>query len=497
MSEFARQVVREEVDLASFTPTVAVQKRREKSVGTILGAQVYCHFEADGRRLRCAFSNERKYLLGETVRDWLGHAHGARDFLWCERLDDELALVVVADGRVVKDVAEVQNTDRDVATALGRLPPNTPVFLHPGVAHELLDKHPGARPLATSVRDHIARRRAQRQAVAELGPVTDIPAVRRWNAFWKWTRVVALTVAAVALVAFAWVYWRGEDGTSVEAAEETRVRSLTEYDRLLAAPDVGAVLGQIHEAYRRYLADPFFGGSWNAQRITWRRGTQDQVAITAQLPHKLPADAKSAPTPEDDVQYGVPREELAALERAVVAYAERVNWRVDVDRLRATVHLPIVATPRDPAAGERNRLRRPSDERGRTGSWHLRSMRRDLEAFGTLGPFAAPARRRGGTAPTSYEADRFKLELKGLEWAYPDAVGWLGKRLSGGPVVLDELALERAPDPAESGGRRGWTGAIVFRTVWCKNDGVVNSCVRPVPPPTDAAGNGSRPAEVP
>lgn len=485
MSEFARQVVREEVALTSFTPTVAAQKRRAKSVSAILGAEVYCHFERGGSRLRCAFSNERKYLLGEVVRDWLGREHGARDFLWCERLDDELALVLVAKGRVVKEVAEAQNTEREVATALGRLPPDVPVFVHPSVVHPSLAGHAAARPQAMSVRDHLARLRAEGTAAAELGLLTDIRAVRLWNACWKWTRLTALAAAAAAVIVAGYVYLRGDDGASAQMAEQTRERSLTEYDRLLVAPDAGAVLAAVHQAYRWFLADPFFGGSWNAQRIAWRRPAQDEqneVAITAQLPHAPPADAKSTPAADDDVQFGVPWEQLAALEQSVLAYARTRAWRVDVNRLQATVHLPIVATPRDAATGERNRLAAPSDERNR---WHLRSMRRDLEAFGTLGPFVAPARRRAGqSAPTSYEAVRFKLELTGLDWAYPDAANWLGKRLSGGPVVLDEVSLERAP-VTDAGGRRGWTGAIVFRTVWCKDDGVVDSCARPIAP--DAA----------
>ena len=473
MSEFARQVVREEVALTSFTPTVAVQKRREKSVGAILGAEIFCHFEQADGRLRCAFSNENKYLLGETVRDWLGREHDARDFLWCERLDDELALALVAGGRVIKDVAEAHNTEREVATTLGRLPAEAPVFVHRSVGDAALAGHPNARPLAMSVRDHIAAVRAEGKAVAALGPVTEIPAVRIWNACWKWAQVATLAIGAAALVAAAYLYWRDGDGASAQAAAEVRERSLTDYDKLLVSPDAGAVLGAIHGAYRRFLADSFFGRSWNAQRIAWRREAANNVAITAQLPHKLPAEQKTAPSPEDDVQYGVPREELAVLERSVLAYAKQRKWTVNVNRLLATVRLPINVGARDATAGERHRLRRPSDERDR---WHLRSMRRDLEAFGVLSRFAPPAPRGAAVvdeASASYHADRFKLELKGLEWAYQDAAGWLGERLSGGPVVLDEVSLERVP--ADAGGRRGWTGALVFRTVWCKTE---DSCAR-------------------
>ena len=485
MSEFARQVVREEAPLALLMPPVAVKKRREKLVGEILGSQVYCHFETVGRRMRCAFSNERKALLGETVRDWLAPDHGVRDFLWCEVLDNVLALVVVRDGKIVKDVADVQDVTREVATALSRLDKEMPVFVHPSVDHHALANHPQARIHADSVRDRLAGLRAEGSSVAELGPLGELPAVKRWNAWWQGVKVTTFSAAAATVLAVAYFYFFKDDATAQDSAAN-RVRTLTEYDGLLREPDARTLLNAVHGAYRQFLGDPFFGASWKVRDVTWQRGAKDELRIVAELPHSAARDEKEMPTTDDDdVQFGVPREKLIALQKSVSDYARERGWSVSVDsvnRLRATVHLPVAISPRLQEA-ERNRLRRPS---GENSKWHLRTLRRDLEVFGVLRQVSEDTRVRTARGSVrraqhgSYLADKFRLDLKGLEWAYPEASRWLGERLSGGPVVLDEVALELATDP-DGNVTRGWQGKIVFRTIWCRDDVRPNSCEIPLP----------------
>ena len=468
MSEFARQVVREEVALPPLVPTVVHKKRRERLVGAILGSRVYCHFEQPGagNRLRCAFSNERKYLLGETVRDWLGEEENARDFLWCEALDGDLAYVLVAGGAVVKDVPEAKNPRREMAAVLARLDSQAPVFAHPSVEVEAVTTYPRARRLETSVRDRLARQQARGAAVAELGLVNEIPAVRLWNSCWKWMRTVVLGGVAVTAVALAYFYLRGDEPAAAQAVQETRERILTDYDRLLLAADARTVLGGVHRAYRQFLGDPFFGGRWRVSSMAWRRIEGNTLKVVAELPHSPPEKGQAPPSAEDDVQFGVPWEELAALQRSVYTYAQRREWTVEeVDRLRVIVRLPVAAAARTRAEGAKRR-QAPQNEGDR---WHWRSMRRDLEAFGALRP--VPEERRtaapqNNAPPALFQADQYRLDLRGLEWAYPDAAHWLGDRLSGGPVVLDEVHLERA-----SGDDRSWQGRILFRTVWCKNYG--------------------------
>ena len=481
MSEFARQVVREEVALAPLVPTVVVQKRREKQLGAILGARVYCHFERAfvGNRLQCAFSNERKYLLGETVRDWLAAEFGANDFLWCEALDDDLAYVQVAGGRIVKDVAQAQDPRRELAAALARLSPEARLFAHPSVADEQLTAHSRRERIALSVRDRVARQRANGMPVSELGPVGEIPAVRVWNAVWKWTRVAALSAAAIAAVTFG--YFQLREGQDAGTDQATRERSLTEYDRLLVAADAGALLAGLHANYRQFVGDPFLGGRWRIATMAWLRPTADgavgNLQIDAELPRSPDDDADAEPNPAADVLAGVPWEELASLNGELMDYAAGRGWPVVVNDFRVTVRLPVAARPTSAEAGEAKRRPAPVDERD---PWHFRSLRRDLEAFGELRPVADqhihPTAYRHAEA-LSYQAEKYRLDLRGLEWAYADAARWLGDRLSGGPVVLDAVYLERVP-AAAPGDRRGWRGSIQFRTIWCKAD-IVNSCEGP------------------
>ena len=488
MSEFARQVVREEVALTPFVPVVVVQKRREKQLGAILGAQVYCHFERarSGNRLRCAFSNERKYLLGETVRDWLAADLGTGDFLWCEALDDELAYVQVAGGRIVKDVASAQDPRREAAEALARLDPEARLLVHPSVADEQLTTHSRRERIEASVRDRVERQRANGTSVSELGPVGDIPAVRVWNTVWKWTRIVALSAAGITAATFAYLQLRGddEDGQTVQATQE---RSLTEYDRLLVAADAGALLTSLQANYRKFLGDPFFGGRWRVATMTWKRPPTGDAAGSLRIDAELPrspnpsADPNDEPAAAADVLSGVPWEELASLNRELTGYANARGWPAAVNDFHATVRLPVVAAATSAADGEAKRRPVPVDERDR---WHFRALRRDLEAFGVLRqvvdqPNRRAASRRGAPVSLSYQAEKYRLDLRGLEWAYADAARWLGDRLSGGPVVLDAVYLERVP-MADDGrrGQRGWRGSIEFRTVWCKT-GIVNSCEGP------------------
>lgn len=483
MSEFARQVVREEVALAPLVPVVVVQKRREKQLGAILGAQVYCHFERarSGNRLRCAFSNERKYLLGETVRDWLAADLGTEDFLWCEALDDELAYVQVAGGRIVKDVAQAQDPRREVAEALARLDPEARLLVHPSVADEQLTTHSRRERIEASVRDRVSRQRANGAPVSELGPVGDIPAVRVWNTVWKWTRVAVLSAAGIAGMVFAYLSLRG-DGEDVQTDQVTRQRSLTEYDRLLVAADAGALLTALQANYRKFLGDPFFGGRWRVATMTWKRPPTGDAAgslrIDAELPRSPEPDPNAEPAAVADVLSGVPWEQLASLKRELTGYAKARGWPVVVGDFRVTARLPVAAVATSAAAGEAKRRPAPTSERDR---WHFRALRRDLEAFGVLRqvvdqPGRRAASRQSAPAVLSYQAEKYRLVLRGLEWAYADAARWLGDRLSGGPVVLDAVYLERAPMADD--GRRGWRGSIEFRTVWCKAD-VVNSCEGP------------------
>ena len=97
---------------------------------------IYSWFEpGDDGSLYCAFATEPGYLLGENVRNWLRETRRARDFVYCERMGNQRAVVLVVDGQVVKDaLVGGYELSVEMRHALGRLDKAAPggydVFLH-------------------------------------------------------------------------------------------------------------------------------------------------------------------------------------------------------------------------------------------------------------------------------------------------------------------------------------------------------------------------------
>ena len=441
MSEFARHVVREEVAHASLVPRALVQKRREKLVRAILGGDVYCHFERRGPHLACAFSNERKVLLAELVRDWLMPAHGARSFLWCEGLDGTLALVLVADGRVVKDDLDVANTDRDVRAALAQLGPERAVFVHADVAAAgtALEEVTERQVLDTSVREHLRELRSRGRPIPELALVDSLAAVQRWNigALWARRAAVAAVLVVVGAVALDWWRNRGDDAAEQVAVQGPTV-SEAEYLTLLGAPDPAVLLPAIHRAYRQLLADPVLGTHWNVTNFAWTR-QGDHLAVSLVLPN----------TPGEGEPLG------ADLQAEVVGYAATRGWDVAWEEQGTTVRVPVAA----PETPERTRL---PERAAPDDPWHLSRLAEDLAPFGALRTFNTERN-------STFHSTLLELVLKSADWSSPQLANWLGRRLGGGPMLLESLVLvQRGP----------WvTGALRFRSVYCATaDPAAASC---------------------
>lgn len=442
MSEFARHVVREEVAHASLVPRALVQIRREKLVRAVLGGDVYCHFERRGPRLACAFSNERKVLLAEVVRDWLAEEHGARSFLWCENLDGALALVLVADGRVVKDDLDVDNTDRDVRTALAQLGPERAVFVHADVAAagSALEDVADRQVLDASVRDRLRWLRGRGRPIPELALVGSLAAVQRWNATALWARRAAVAAVLIAASALALEWWRNRaEQSTEEVAVQGPTVSEAEYLALLEAPDPAALLPAIHRAYRQLVADPVLGAHWTVTNFAWTR-QEGVLAVGLALP-KTPGSA-------------MPAQLEADLQAEVGAYAATRGWQVTWEEQGATLRLPVAA----PAAPERRRVpeRAPEDN-----PWHQARLAEDLGPFGELRTFNTERN-------STFHSTLWELVLKSADWSSAELASWLGARLGGGPLLLERLTLvQRGP----------WvTGDLRFRSVYCATEAAATSC---------------------
>lgn len=432
MSEFARHVVREDVALAWSLPEAVVQRRREKLVRAILGGDVYCHFERSGRRMACAFSNERKYLLANVVRDWLREAHGAERFLWCEMLDGALALVLVVDGRIHKEAADVANVDREVSMALARLGPEAPVFVHRDVQVAALDAVPHKQVLDDSVRDRLRDLRRRNVRIPELVLAASLPPVRRLNASFVWGRRVAVAAGLVAAATLAIRWWqeRPDEAATVVADDRPSV-SEAEYQALLEAPDPAALLPAIHRAYRQLLADPLLGANWTVENLAW---TRQQNALAVDI--SLPRTGDAALALDADVQ--------AAIKRHAENRGWSLAWRDQEGGGSATVNIPVTmrGSPRS----------RVPETPSAVNRWHRIRLAEDLLPVGRLRMFDA---QRNSTFVSYLSA----LAVKDAEWSSADLANWLGTRLGGGPLLLESLVLVRSGPWA--------TGELRFRSVYC------------------------------
>lgn len=449
MSEFARQVVREEVAHTWLLPAAVVQKRREKLVRAILGGDVYCHFERRGGRLACAFSNEGKVLLAELVRDWLLELHGAKSFLWCEAIDGELALVLVVDGRIVKDVATlaaVASPEQEFGMALEQLPDGAPVFVHQDVPAAELANLPNKEMLATSVRERLRELRSRSRPVAELVLVDRLPGVQHWNTWTRWGRRVVAAGIALGVVVLAVDWWQNRQPgeTADEIAAQGPTVTEAEYQALLEAPDPAQLLPAIHRAYRGLLADPLLGTSWTVDGLRWSR-QEGALAVDLSLPVE---ESTGASVLSDELRTDVAR------------YADSRGWALawNADGTapgRATVTIPVTAPPRQSA---RVPERPPAEN-----PWHRVRLAKELTTIGSLRTFDP-------TRNSTFQSYLSALALRNAEWASPQLAEWLGTRLGGGPLVLESLVLVQTGPSA--------TGELRFRSVYCAPNVDATACER-------------------
>lgn len=470
MSDFALPVVREEIALSWHSGVAANLKRHGRLVGSVLGraggaAPVYCYFRRQGRRLSCAFSNTKGYLLGESVRDWLAAEHGAESFVWCQKLGDTSAVVLVNDGIVVRD-ALIASADlaRELELSMNRVKPEADgsrrLFVHrnvPGSA-ELAAAH-GGRVLTVTVNQWIARQRqAGESAAPELQGLEDYPEVKRWNALWGWTRRI-VTVAVLAGGGW-WAYglWLGMQPEPVDEGPRGPTEAQRRYEALRMTADPGTLIPAIHRAYREFLGDPLFGAYWQVTRLRWTVNEPGTLYLESSLP---------AVSGEDGAIDGAATfvELPNDVRGRVLRYARDLGWAAELKGPTAAFQVPVDHSPRSAEEAEAIRLPEP---RATDDRWHWRRMMRDFQVLG--GVRVINARNRPERAPLYMERS-LSLDLVGVEWSSWDIAAWVGERLSGGPVVLDTLQMQAIEDSALM------RGELKFRMVWCmKVDRATQGC---------------------
>jgi len=469
VTAFALPVAREVVNLRPLTSLAATERRREKQIRSALAVgdrgtrDVYCHFRRSGKRLECAYfagpSGEipdNLRLLGETVRDWLGTT--TPNYLWCERLREGVALVLVIGGRVVKDAIVTDGLEHELAIAITKL---RAVSDRPAVfcdADDLLARVRDAAGDGATIERREARGSVMNVAVMPtLVEVRKIPAVSRWIRVWTTVRLL-LTVVVLAGVAFAgYFFWIRDTGTP-DVFVSSSARYLDEYDVLLKAPDAGDVITEIHAAYRRFVQDFEY---WDVQWMRWTSADHDRLELSA----ALPLDAES------DRLVSLSDREAEETAEWTDARAEASGWKITLEPRNATnprMKFRAVATldgvrPRD--VDETAANRRPEPSRG--DPWHWASIDQDFEELTQL---IGTTRSRTRQTNPIYRTRPMDVELRNVEWGRPQMANWLAQRLGGGPAVLDSIVVV----PEQAGSLAAVQ--IKFKTVWCTVDPGTGAC---------------------
>ena len=450
---FALPVVRERAELSigieslrSSSATIAATARRRARLmeSVFEDDDLYAWFEPAGDgSLHCAFATKPGYLLGENVRNWLREEVQARDLVYCERMGNQRAVVLVIDGHVIKDALvsgyELGVELRHALTRLDAVAPGAySVFLH-GVDVqnlELADRS-HAVILKNSVLDWMEDAPGP---LPELNPtnraIGAIDVVAKRLRQLRIVRTVGLTVGSLVIAAAGVFWWQNRPPPVIDEnlpPPPLPVEQLNaEYSELLRTPDPGELIPAMHRAYRLFLSDAMFGELLSVRKLKWTRTGGGRLMIETSMPTEVLREPRS----------GSRDALLDQMRRRAATH----GWRVVFSGLDATFSLPVAAENRV----DELRLPQPLTE----GSpWHGKRLGGDLEALGTVtvGP---------GPLNQVYRGHSTLLELEGAEWSTGGTAAWLGNRLAGGPLVLESVEFESGQDAAMD-------GRIQFITLWC------------------------------
>lgn len=417
--------------------------------------RVYSHFQLDSNGiLQCVFSPEPGLLLGETVRDWIWKSGDLAEdppqhFLWCEKFeDDEFAMVYVQDGRVYREsftTARTVQMESEQLVRRGQVhDPDFRIFLCGLEPAEVgLTDVESIFKLDLSVLEHAGQSRQNLPQVSSyrkaISRVADAARFRR-------IAIVAVALAAALAASYYGIRWFHPvepppvvpvDGVAESADHLALVQA---YSDLLTPGDAGDILLALHGAIVRFITEPVFGAYWLIEEAQWRQG-DSQVLIQATL---LTGDSP----PEDE------GEEMSATRQTELQKAaEALGWTLAIDRFSGTFRLPVDWDPRTQEQLDDLPQSQPDSSEG---LWHFERLVDDMRPIGAL------EKDENGASNGYFHTESFVLNLSQDPWLTGETAKWLGRRLGGGPTVLDAVSLQSAP--AGSGVFMDLT--IKFRLVW-------------------------------
>ena len=376
--------------------------------------------------------------------------------------------MLVSRGVVLRDaVFGESELQRELELALNRVEPDADgerrLFLHRNVSlAPELDPDCRGETLNVTVNQWIDRlSRSDSGGAPELHSLEDFPEVVLWNAVWTWTRRVVLAVLFAGAAWFAYDWWLAlQPDEPVDTGPRGPTSAQRAYREFRFNPDPGVLIPAIHRAYRDFVGDPRYGKLWRVGALSWSEVDAGTLKIDASLRMPSPQPVRG------EAEAGGASFELSdELRRSIIAHAQGLGWKLDLNGSQAAVRVPVKIVPRTEEEAESIRLPEPQDERER---WHWKKLIEDLEV---LGPARVVNDRTHPDREPLYLERKMSLKLRGIEWSSWDIAAWLGGLLAGGPVTIEKLVLQPVEGTASMGGE------LRFRMAWCvKFDPATRRC---------------------
>ena len=408
--------------------------------------KVYAHFEMDeDDSLLCVFSTQHGILLGETIRNWIKQTRGElADFLWCEKLGSEYAMVCILDGRVVKESFEDQfSAEPQLNLLIKRVQDHNPdfsIFIHEEERDEL---HLGSDLpivlLEDSILQHIKEAKSASlprlhkygKALAEISRARIIARI-----------IIAGILAGIIVVPGTWYganWWYGEmPEVRIDDFKEIRAQNRV-YNELLHRSDIQDLLPAIHQASQTVISSLGATDTWYVSELLWNYGGNLQVVV--HIPELTDVFGDTMQIPPD-------------MKTRLQNKAKARGWTVQILETSAKIEVPVAVEPRSVFEADRLRLYEPTKPNER---WYPTKLAQDMEAMGTMEVDENVAGRT-----SQYYFRPATLHLSSDPWLNGQTATWLGRKLADGPLLVDSLTLR-----ATEGSRGGlMDGTIKFRLLW-------------------------------
>ena len=444
---YVRHVLRLPVSLSG--GVVRTARRQYDVARQAMGAKtLYARFERDGRtRLNCVFGLKPGPLFAETLRNAMRERKGVEhSYVWCEPFGEEYGLVYVRDGQIMHESFE---TDESLPAAILPLVRRAqrreseevaPLYLNRVSPDEL-----GLDPTTQfeTPPDSVCAKTRSGKTKGSPSLIRYDRSIRRIASGRLMFRAMLWGLATIPIIPATWLItqWQYDDPPAEYSAENERMRlDREQYNRLLQHPDTKVLFPALYQISRDMLNVFWKTGPWSISSLVYTR--DGPLQLTLAWP--------DVPDPLGNPAY-IPR----GLEEQLRRSADEHGWTMEVQGLSIILSASASVPQRSQEEALKLHLHHPEDLLNER--WGAKRLAQDLMPLGDVQVNPDPVHET-----ELYYTQGATLNLQSIPWHSSSSFLWLGQRLSGGPVVVDELRLR----PAEGSMGGTLSGTLRFRLVW-------------------------------